>query len=93
MSELTEFILARLADDERDARDYGDDDSPGTWRRWGEDVCAALRAVVEIVQETLVLNTPPHATNSEAVWVADATLRALATIWQAHPDYRPEEWA
>lgn len=48
--------------------------------------CAAIRAVVEVVRRQVEEDDP-------YIPLPGEVLRALATIWRDHPDYRPEEWA
>lgn len=95
---LTEFLLRAIGEDEADAREYSDDDSPGTWRRWGEDVCKAHRAIVEghrglHVCPNLIDDgyTDYSADDGDDGYRPCPTLRALASIWSDHADYR-QEW-
>lgn len=94
MSDLTEFLLARIADDE--ARLVGSSDIiPGD--RWGPDrveaECEAKRRVVE--RAANVQSSGPARDNTRAMDMtvgADAAYsdvcRMLATVYADHPDYR-----
>jgi hypothetical protein len=103
---LTEFILSRIAEDEAVARavrpnEYlHDRERLNLTEEWhnGYTVvgassgrvlaeCVALREVVRITRGLGGYYNP------DAAREAPGILRALATIWSDHEDYRPEEWA
>jgi hypothetical protein len=95
VSALTDFILARVVEDEAEV-----DALLGEWGRLAdgrrlERQCEAYRRIVE-------LHTPadeatcPLCVDASGHHVTDEahpcrTLRALASIWSDHPDYR-QEW-
>jgi hypothetical protein len=100
MTTLTEFLLARIAADERDAREsenYCPDTGPHV--RWDSDrmlaECAANRQIVELhlgewvslINET-VCDTCAGGGGFHASWPCN-TLRALASVYADHPDYNP----
>jgi hypothetical protein len=76
MSDLTEFLLARIAEDERrydgDRSDYG-----YGWQHMLAE-CGAKRRIVEMMGRVV----------DE---FANEVLYALASVYADHPDYR-EEW-
>jgi hypothetical protein len=79
---LTEFLLARIADDAALAKLS----IAGHWRARLRVLaeCAAKRAIVEYAQEC------DRMLGAEPV-IADHFLRILAVPYADHPDYR-EEW-
>jgi hypothetical protein len=92
---VTEFVLARIKEDEAAARVDLDGDAWGNPYSEGTGIeltftaervlaqCAAMRKIVEhCVEQAHYTDTPP-----DAVF----TIRALASIWADHPDWR-EEW-
>jgi hypothetical protein len=82
---ITEFLEARIAEDEREANVCLA--SPEhTTRRWVRVLaeCAAKRAI--IAQQDAALDTYAGAR------VLDHVLQALAAVYKDHPDYR-QEWA
>jgi hypothetical protein len=129
MTELVEFLLARIADDEQDAR--GTQVDIDRWRRENEingvdgsqgsitvasllgtamdparvlAECAAKRRIVELHGATMVkqwMNPFDGPAYQEEEWSCETcgwfetgsacdTLRALASIYVDHPDFRPE---
>lgn len=96
MIRLTEFLLARIAEDEEQAevcRVMGwvpakkyELTAVGPARILAE--CAAKRALVEAAGAY----SPEleHGDNGE--WAFDITLRTLAAVYADHPDYQPN-WA
>lgn len=96
---LTEFLLARIADDVKWARGRRDEDfrkhrvsgrRPHLAPDDAERVltqCAAYRAIVEAMRP--IAEDPTE--HDGWVALAEDTLRALASIYASHPDYR-EEW-
>jgi hypothetical protein len=93
MSDLTEFLLARIAEDERRwgnpafVRLVGPDLSEFVVRTRAE--CAAKRAIVEGHAESWELGKADYL---EGVWRSeDHTIRLLAAVYADHPDYL-EEW-
>jgi len=82
---ITEFLKARIAEDEERAqrvRRYGLDGGGGFFgagRVLGE--CAAKRAIIETQSVPKIVAVPNP-----------FILRALATVYADHPDYR-QEWA
>lgn len=85
MSSLADFLLARIAEDEADARrDFGDDTSPGTWTTWVLAQCEAKRRIVEAY---LYLTSDPELRGQ--AWTF--ALRLLALPYSDHPDFQ-QEW-
>lgn len=96
---IVEFLLARIAEDETEARECSDPYAQGNWRTYENDVgtiamtkdralaeCAAKRAIVE-------RNEPYDdiQVRRQTRTLAGDTLRDLAAVYADHPDYR-EEW-
>jgi len=100
--ELTDFLMARTAEDEAMAREWPDDDvTPGSVDVFGRPIygarsrvladCEAKRRIVaEQVRERHVIDQG-HVTDwTMGGWGARHTcLRALASIYRAHPDFDP----
>ncbi|KAE8763637.1 DUF6221 family protein [Georgenia thermotolerans] len=99
---ITEFLLARLAEEEAAAgRDGGDDDARRP-RGWHDPArvraeCAAVRTVLGLHQRAddiwgfdgcLVCGNVADTTHGYPC----PTVRVLAAVWDGHPDYRAE-WA
>jgi len=90
MSDLTEFLLARVADDLLDAAGYGDDGTPGTWSHWARAVCEAHRLIVAAMQTANDHAWQDGASGPVIEFLAERVLRLLATPYADHTDYRPE---
>jgi hypothetical protein len=92
---LTEFLLARIAEDERVARE--EDFSGPIADEWPWDISRAL-AECE-TKRRIVESLGSHLRNAERypdaypgmVALADWHVRVLATVYADHPDYR-EDW-
>jgi hypothetical protein len=102
MSDLTEFLLARFAEDEEEATGLD-------WRPWYQDSvryelnhdgfivdpafvradCAAKREIVGVYAEGWPVEDDRYTVGWQDA--ATAALRALARPYSAHPDFR-EEW-
>lgn len=91
------FVLARIADDEEQARDPEhqplhlgvDRTTMSTLSDRMLDQCAALRKVVELHHEYLGVCThcvDARGEHQREAWPC-ATIRALCAIWSCHPDY------
>ena len=114
MNELTEFLLARIAEDE-DLADrsiqvgdqgaalvsFGSKDSPPVLVMHPARVlaeCAAKRAIIEQAQDATDLDKyatddwPEPRNLATQPYCGDVILRALASVYKDHPDYR-QEWA
>jgi hypothetical protein len=107
MTTLTDFLLARIAEDEERAKmargwqtGSRHEGQPLDWSihmdRWSPDrvlaECAAKRRTVEAVHPVVEYESyegPDYYGGTEA---CETTLRALASVYADHPDYR-EEWA
>lgn len=104
MRGLSEFVLARAADDEELARQYGDPGALNSELAWAMDIS---RRVLEVDPSRLVAEC--EAKRRIAVEFVDAVanyegnlgpegevarltfvLRALALPYADHPDYQPE---
>lgn len=83
---LADFLLARIDEDEAQARDYWDDEPEpllsGTWLHWVVSNCAALRAIVALHSPCDDWSYGDPSTCPE--------LRAIAAIWADNEDYRAE---
>ena len=94
---ITEFIPARVDQDEGDAVAYWQDDGdePGTWLGWVKADCEAKRRIVELHRPEAFADDPAltfcaHCQRTAGEYPCQ-TVRILATIWADHLDYR-EEW-
>jgi hypothetical protein len=100
---LTEFLLARIAEDEADAEDakrQGISYLGDPLQDWMVEVyaprmlaeCEAKRRIVERFED-LIGDRPPVSPLDEDGWVLVAweTLYDLASMYADHPDYR-DEW-
>ena len=102
---LVEFLEARIAEDEAEARPMAglDDDDRGGWSIvYAERVlaeCAAKRAIIELAQKASAVEEE----FDEYMWAGagpeqvdpstgDAILFALAAVYKDHPDYQ-QDWA
>ena len=100
MSALAEFLLARIAEDEEQARDHWvlDPDPPkyGTWLHWVLAECDAKRRIVELhAPGNDVVTADDDGSDVLALWDCREcrvyrgpcrTLRALALPYAEHPD-------
>jgi hypothetical protein len=94
---LTDFLLARIAEDERDAddmwaEDYPSDPEPGTWWKWVRAECEAKRRIVEdfeILHRDYQVTHDP--TTEARRFQARIAVARLATIYADHPDF-DESW-
>lgn len=89
MSDLTEFLLARIAEDEAAVeRAIDTEPAPSGWLGPMRDSLATHRVLVAEARDY----SPEleHGDNGE--WAFDFMLRALAAAYADHPDYRAE-WA
>jgi hypothetical protein len=97
MMDLTEFLLARIAEDEQQALDYFQDDGTvGTWTHWMGAECEAKRRIVdehEVVDGRCCVCLYGIHDTEGLIWARHPclTLRALALPYADHPEYR-EEW-
>ncbi|MEA5453282.1 DUF6221 family protein [Sinomonas sp. JGH33] len=94
---ITEFLLARIAEDQhraeveailRDGDPYYDDGELNSFDRRFDPArvlaeCAAKRAIVKWVNDWPLRPAPPSS--------VDGVLEALAAVYAEHEDYR-EEW-
>ena len=95
MSDLTEFLLTRIAEDERHARKLAETDrrpvlSLATTINHPQRLLAEAKAKRAIVAEHAPVD-PCDAHDAAFKTVACTTLLALAAIYSDHPEYR-EEW-
>jgi len=95
MSDLTDFLLARIADDKRDAEGLEDDGTYGTWSHWVLAECEAKRQIVALHTSDGGHECPAgfdSPGDSFVDYTRDChTLRLLAIPDAGHPDYR-QEW-
>lgn len=97
MMTLTEFLLARIAEDEESPGCNGEGEYWSCSVRSERAPCeaAAKRRIVEAVSETLALEGsgfPNDDTGyTEAHWLGTFTLRALAAVYADHGEFQ-EEW-
>lgn len=92
MSEITEFLAARLDEDEAVARTDAQR-MFGSPRRWGK-ANAARRVVDLAAKQAIVKRLAPYddiQVRRQTRTLAGDTLRLLASPYAGHPDYR-EEW-
>lgn len=116
MSDLTDFLLARIAEDEADS--YRIHDLLDDKYTWPDDLagcpcgvparvlaeCAAKRRIVALHSETSEMrdygNWEPHLCRScggqgyndfDGIAYPCDTIKALASVYADHPDFR-EEW-
>lgn len=85
---ITEFLLARIAEDQEAARPF-----PGAADLRVLRECAAKRAIIGLADEALEAEVKRRdASALGADLMHQDTLRALAAVYSDHPDYQPE-WA
>lgn len=94
MTTLSDFLLARIAEDEAAAREWY---STGTVDQRRDDFwlaeCEAKRRIVsEHGGQPPYHVDPCDAHDAAGATIPCDTLRALASVYADHPDYRPE-WA
>lgn len=106
MMTITEFLLARIAEDEAhvgrclaDLRVARDDISPSSPYARTLAECAAKRALVKFHQPMPVQDAK-YDPNCKGCWEASGmdgaptypcpSLRMIAAVYAAHPDYNPE---
>ena len=89
---ITEFILARVDQDEGDAIAYWQDDGdgPGTWLGWVKADCEAKRRIVELHQSWPVLaDRPPTFEEVDSSDPTQLTMRMTRQIaWMTEQEYR-----
>jgi len=85
---ITEFLEARIAEDEKPAYYYGSL-ALGTARVLAE--CAAKRAIIKIAADQIRLG---QQVGGWLNWedMANQNLRALAAVYSDHPEYN-KDWA
>jgi hypothetical protein len=90
--EVTEFVLARLAQREADLIEARIEDMPG-W--WAPDFWSREQGLAEVAAMRKIVDNVPWSMDESAEKGASAqyefTLRILASVWSDHPDWR-EEW-
>lgn len=106
MSDLTDFLLARIAEDEavaRELRAEGTSVMSGSvlrepWHEGGpyhSDRWNPVRVLAECEAKRELITLHPEAVGDDlkagAAWAYDEMLRRLALPYVDHPDYR-EEW-
>ena len=93
---ITEFLEARIAEDEKMARFYGPF-AMGTARVLAE--CAAKRAIIVQAQKATELERDwdeqewQGTVEHSEPYAGDAILYALAAVYADHPEYRQEWWS
>lgn len=99
---ITAFIEARIAEDEAEARKAEAACEDDLWIVTGADnavgvdyypervlrQCAALRKIVESIEELVEDGEAPSLVHATTVW----RLAPIAAIWSDHPDYQ-QEWS
>ncbi len=88
---LSEFLLARIAEDEENWRDWLREESPGPWAQLLAE-CEAKRHLVELFVSADThakrhLDVPMLALTAGAY---ESALRVLSRPYADHPDFRPE---
>jgi len=107
MNDLTDFLLARIAEDEAAAHKLTLTDrrpvlSLAITVNHPERIlaeCAAKRAIIELAQKASEVEEEFHdyvwagaGPKQVEPWTGDAILLSLAAVYKDHPDYR-QEWA
>jgi hypothetical protein len=93
---LTEFLLARIAEDEECWREWLSEDSPGPWEQLLAE-CEAKRRIVERAASEIAKADAKDSEQIErsfdagSAFFAHNTLLDLATPYADHPDY-DEAW-
>lgn len=103
MSDLAAFLLARIAEDEHRALGRRDHNAPSA-RVYALAECEAKRRIVALHSETSEMrdygNWEPHLCRScggqgyndfDGIAYPCDTIKALASVYADHPDFR-EEW-
>jgi hypothetical protein len=90
MSDLTDFLLARIAEDEAMARENAYAWLAHNWPHVDDDPEWEI-ALVDAWLDPARPNTP-SAWRRFGSWATEADLRWMAARYADHPDYR-EEWA
>ena len=93
---VTEFLLARIADDEAYARDWIEHDADHDGTRFGSGRilvdCEARRRIVDLAAKAHEWGKgTAGATAGYAKVIADDTIKLLALPYADHPDYQ-QEW-
>lgn len=83
---ITEFLEARIVEDEEQIREW-DRSSPFSTERLLAE-CSAKRAVIECAADY----SPELEHGDNGQWAFEVTLRALAAVYKDHPDYNTD-WA
>jgi len=97
MSELTEFIDARVAEDEQRARNDGADAMTGAWwKHYPEGAYYELqtRTLAASSRTLAECGTKRHLLDEALVWgegCLDVMARYMAEVYAEHADFR-EEW-
>jgi hypothetical protein len=98
---LAEFLPARIDEDEEAGRrDFGPDETVGTWTAWVLAECEAKRRIMNLhsdvldhgfgdIRHTGMCKTCVVGPDEFAPYPCD-TLRALALPYAYYPDYQPE---
>lgn len=99
---ITDFLLARIEEDEADARQEDEDYTHTTLlptydsqhqARWNtERVLAECAAKREVVENLAMVKLEQPTLRELRGPLADVTLRQLAAVYRGHPDYQ-QEWA
>jgi hypothetical protein len=95
---LSEFLLARIAEDKEDVENSRIGDSPQWWMpdQWNRPralaECEAKRKVVELVAEVQEGRHIASMTSPITQGIGLRILADMGRVYQDHPDYQPE-WA
>lgn len=97
---LTDFLLARIAEDEQRARDLAADAMVGApWKHYPEDaynelqsmaLTLAHRTKVDAQVKRRIVDVAKFAPEGSAGWGFRKILRLLALPYADHPDYDPD---
>lgn len=93
---ITEFLEARIAEDEHEATSMLDSFARGgevSKRRWIRVLaeCAAKRAIIDLAGTAGCLDSLQANLDYGYDSIEEEMLRTLATVYADHPDYR-QEW-
>lgn len=81
---ITEFLLARIAEDEAAAQPF-----PGAADQRALRECAAKRAIIGLADDVETIDDALMIETASWKWeTSDKILRALAAVYSDHPDYQ-----
>jgi hypothetical protein len=95
MSDIIDFLEARIAEDETEARreleQVAATEAKADLRAFAE--CEAKRKIIALADDVEQMDAQLSAeSGGEDLGTADGILKALAAVYASHPDYQ-QEWA